>query len=66
MSSKRPESSGDVGLTEAQREARKARRQKKRAERASEGLLSRNRPGWRGTVLTSSMGLAGEQGQPLG
>lgn len=39
MSSKRPESSGDVGLTEAQREARKARRQKKACGKGKRGIV---------------------------
>jgi len=66
MSSKRPSASVAEGPTEAEKARRKAKREKDRAAKASEGLLSKNRPGFRGTILTSSMGLAGLQGQTLG
>jgi len=66
MSSKRPTATQDTGLTEAQKEKRKLKKQQSRADKANAGLLSKNRPGFRSTILTTSMGLAGQQGQTLG
>lgn len=66
MSSK-PSMPSYSGPTEAQLEARKAKRLKRRTERANEGKLSRGgRSGFRGTVLTSQLGLGGDTGQQMG